>query len=506
MPTSLHKLHIKKFRIFEDKTFHFGKYVTAIAGQNGVGKSNILGLVANCIQYKKKGQRKESFFSPKQFRAEFHELFKGSAEHDRSGSGLMRFTFSDGDTRECRITWQKIHSKDASQENIQGDASPDTKDDQQKRFRIIPYRDIPGARRTHTKKEMAPIYLGLSRLYPVGESSHCSAVGLQHENPEATQWIVDQALQILSVPIGTNSSVEMDSVKISDVKRKTGVGFKADTYDALANSAGQDNIGQILLAIWKIKALKEDLGDDFPGAILLIDEFDATLHPASQRKLLDLLIREAKKAEFQTVFTTHSLYLLNLLSGRVEHNAKGSEDVNDIEINYLTTANGSLECLRNPAFSVIGNDLKEQLAKYPQRIKIYTEDIELYEDDAIQLLERMEPRLRKHPALFYLDPPYYHKGSMLYQNFYEPEDHENVARRVEKLSSPWLVSYDNAQPINALYSQYRSMTYSLNYTAHRKVMGDEFMAFSDHLQLPENLLSGTMKISPMHNIQFKESA
>lgn len=32
--------------------------------------------------------------------------------------------------------------------------------------------------------------------------------------------------------------------------------------------------------------------------------------------------------------------------------------------------------MRNPAFSVIGNDLKEQLAKYPQRIKIYTEDNE----------------------------------------------------------------------------------------------------------------------------------
>ncbi len=149
---------------------------------------------------------------------------------------------------------------------------------------------------------------------------------------------------------------------------------------------------------------------------------------------------------------------------------------------------------------------KDELIARIQAIAEQGNQIELYEDDAIQLLERMGPRLRKRPALFYLDPPYYHKGSMLYQNFYEPEDHENVARRVEKLSSPWLVSYDNARAINALYSQYRSMTYSLNYTAHRKVMGDEFMAFSDHLQLPENLLSGTMKISPMHNIQFKESA
>lgn len=376
MPISLQKLHINKFRIFKDKTFYFGKYITVIAGQNGVGKSNILGLVANCIQYRKKGQRKDSFFSPKQFRAEFHELFKGSIEHDQSDSGLMRFIFSDDDTRDCRITWQTIRVNKASKENIHGNANSDTKDDRQKRFRIIPYRDAPGVRRTHAKKEMAPIYLGLSRLYPVGESSYCSAIDLQHENPEATEWIIKNALQILSIPVDTNSSVEMDSVKISDVKRKTGVGFKAKNYDALANSAGQDNIGQILLATWKIKALKEDLGDDFPGAILLIDEFDATLHPASQRKLIKLLLHEAKEIGFQVIFTTHSLYLLNILSEKTEHNNKDTNDINNVEINYLTTANGLLECLRNPTYSVIENDLKEQAATYPQKMKIYTEDAE----------------------------------------------------------------------------------------------------------------------------------
>ncbi|EEX48643.1 AAA family ATPase [Jonquetella anthropi] len=78
MPISLQKLHINKFRIFKDKTFYFGKYITVIAGQNGVGKSNILGLVANCIQYKKKGQRKDSFFHLNNFEQNSMSFLKGA--------------------------------------------------------------------------------------------------------------------------------------------------------------------------------------------------------------------------------------------------------------------------------------------------------------------------------------------------------------------------------------------------------------------------------------------
>lgn len=355
MPIFIRKLHINKFRNFSETDIYFGEYVTAIAGQNGVGKSNILGLVANCIQYKKAGRQKATLFTPRLFRAEFHELFKGSQEYDKSGSNLLCFTFSDGDTRQCRITWQKDQKGDP-------------------RFRIIPYVDKPGKRRSSSKKEIAPLYLGLSRLYPFGESDDCQVANLQSIDKKATEWIVEQAEKILSMKFSTKVDIEVDAVKPVDAKRKSGVGFKGDNYGVLSNSAGQDNLGQILLAVSKIKALKDYLGDDFPGAVLIIDELDATLHPASQKKLLEMLISEAKNNGFQVLFTTHSMELLKHLSEKTRFN--NGNDVNNIEVNYLTTANGPLICCRNPPFSLIENDLQQQTAHFTRKIKIYTEDAE----------------------------------------------------------------------------------------------------------------------------------
>ena len=356
----IRKLHISKFRNFSETDIYFGEYVTAIAGQNGVGKSNILGLVANCIQYKKAGRQKVTLFTPKLFRAEFHELFKGSQEYDKSGSNLLCFTFSDGDTRKCRITWQK--------KKLHGETVP--------RFRIIPYVDQQGGERSHSKKEIAPIYLGLSRLYPVGESDDCQVSNLRILDKNATEWIAAQAEHILSMKFSSDNSTEVDGVKVGDAKRKNGIGFKGDSYDALANSAGQDNLGQILLAVWKIKYLKESLNEVFPGAALIIDEFEATLHPASQKKLLELLMDEAKKTGFQVIFTTHSTTLLKLLSLKNQRNTKSPDEHNNIEVNYLTTANGPLVCYRNPPYSIIETDLDEQTAHYPKKVKIYTEDQE----------------------------------------------------------------------------------------------------------------------------------
>jgi len=67
----------------------------------------------------------------------------------------------------------------------------------------------------------------------------------------------------------------------------------------LTNSSGQDNLGQILLAILSFRKLKEEQGEQWQGGILLIDEIDATLHPAAQSKLIKLFIQEAKENKLQ---------------------------------------------------------------------------------------------------------------------------------------------------------------------------------------------------------------
>lgn len=89
-------------------------------------------------------------------------------------------------------------------------------------------------------------------------------------------------------------------------------------------------------------------------------------------------------------------------------------------------------------------------------------------------------------TLVYLDPPYYAKGRELYYNFYKHNDHAAVATFVqEKLTSQhWIVSYDNVDPICALYSERRRAIYSIGYSARDTRKGSEVMFFSDKLTVP----------------------
>ena len=74
--------------------------------------------------------------------------------------------------------------------------------------------------------------------------------------------------------------------------------------------------------------------------VLFIDELDTTLHPSAQIKLCDFLYSEAKKYNFQVVFTTHSFSLLDYITSKTEHNSE--KNINNYQIVYLTNANGKL--------------------------------------------------------------------------------------------------------------------------------------------------------------------
>ena len=97
---------------------------------------------------------------------------------------------------------------------------------------------------------------------------------------------------------------------MKDVSRKNGTGIETETYSYLANSSGQDNLGQILLAIFSFKNLKATL-KSYSGGILLIDEIDATLHPAAQFKLLDFMKKMSKELDLQIVLLRIVIHFWN---------------------------------------------------------------------------------------------------------------------------------------------------------------------------------------------------
>lgn len=61
-------------------------------------------------------------------------------------------------------------------------------------------------------------------------------------------------------------------------------------------------------------------------------------------------------------------------------------------------------------------------------------------------------RFAKDPsAIFYLDPPYYHKAEQLYGHVFDEYGHEKLRDFLEAFDRPWLLSYDDAQEVRDLY-------------------------------------------------------
>jgi len=126
---------------------------------------------------------------------------------------------------------------------------------------------------------------------------------------------------------------------------------------------------------------------------------------------------------------------------------------------------------------------RKNLISRIQRIARFGNRISLFNTDAAQFIRDVLPRISNN-ALVYFDPPYYVKGQGLYQNYYEHDDHLEIARLVAGISQHWIVSYDNALQIQAIYNGYRQIVYNLNYSAGERYKGSEVMFFSDRLVIP----------------------
>lgn len=172
----------------------------------------------------------------------------------------------------------------------------------------------------------------------------------------------------------TEDIEQSEGLTLSDARKKKGIGVKTARYGSLANSSGQDNLGQILLSVLSFQNLKEMMGDKYRGGILLIDEIDATLHPAAQNKLFDYLYKKSKDLDLQIVFTTHSLSLISHIIKKHELNDKNDSLV----MLYVTNSRKSIEISRNPQEITVIHDLLNQYGALTRdtSIRVLTEDEE----------------------------------------------------------------------------------------------------------------------------------
>jgi hypothetical protein len=220
--------------------------------------------------------------------------------------------------------------------------------------------------------QLPVIFLSLKRLLPIGEEKNIkeenTSINLtEEENNFYTEW--HNKILILT---GDEDKIKNSSYLLSTHKQT--LGANTDYYDWQTNSAGQDNIGKILLAILSFKRLKEKYPNDYKGGILAIDEIDTTFYPGSQIKLLNALNKFANNFDIQIIFTTHSLTLL-------EESSKYHKDNNrkeQIKLIYLKKEDQKIVINNDIDYEFIKNHLNVTLTGSPKikKIDVFTEDPE----------------------------------------------------------------------------------------------------------------------------------
>lgn len=347
----INSIHIKKFRGFIDVRFKLGSSLTVIAGQNGTQKTTLLGIISQpfTITDKKNPLYGEKPLSGGNYKSLFSEKFKLSETFDLPKG--HEWTLNLSSTSNPEFTIESIERKDKSgSKGI--------------RFWKKGDRSVGSG-----YIQMPVIYLSLSRLLPIGEDRSIKARKNIPLTADELDFYQEWHNKILLIP-----DVEMTGVDYLASKQKDTLGANTAFYDWKMNSAGQDNLGKILLAILSFKRMKETHGTAYQGGILVIDEIDATLYPASQLKLIDALRKFSSKYDIQVIFTTHSLIILQKACEWQENkNISGQT-----RVIFLKKLDASVKAIEDISFLAIKDNLNVVLSKRPiaKGIPVFTEDKE----------------------------------------------------------------------------------------------------------------------------------
>ena len=346
---AIEKIQIEKFRGFKNVEFELGSNLTVIAGQNGTQKTTLLGMLTQpfAITDKMNPLYKEKPLCGGNYKSAFSEKFKLSSAFDKPKEHEWTLTYDGGKT----FTVESIKPNDSRKNPVRF---------WQKGTRSKGSGYIP----------KPVIYLSLSRLFPLGEDSRIKDTIQPDLNltPDEEVEYQNQHNKILLIP-----DVKMTKVSHLESKTKNTLGANTSYYDWKMNSAGQDDVGKIILALLSFKRLKDKYKTKYLGGILAIDELDATLYPASQEKLIDVLRTYASKCNIQVIFTTHSLTMLERVSNIIEK----QKMADDIRLIYLEKRNQSINCLTGISYSDIHDKLLVLARKESdEKIMTFSEDDE----------------------------------------------------------------------------------------------------------------------------------
>jgi hypothetical protein len=373
----IEKIEIKKFRNIIEQEFELGKVITLLVGQNGVGKSSILGLLGQPFGFyggekwgasQKKEKEKYSSLSYKDiygisFETVFSEIFRLSKKYDHPDYNIITMKVEENTSNPVNKYYfsLKFINDSLGKKSISCYTKDRGENNNTLRFAISEYGKSSSL---NYGTLIYPVkYLGLNRTFPITD--------LNNEKIEDINFSDDEKLFFQE----SKNYISLSEEKYNEQILKSGKTVKTiistDRYDYEGMSLGQDNISKIITIIISFKRLKNILKENYKGGILLIDEIEATLFPKAQENLINFLYKECKKLKIQVIATTHSLSL-------VEYVYKKHEDLKNVNCIFLKKRDNMVVINNANTF----DDIKYELTLFEEKkienkkIKIFLEDDE----------------------------------------------------------------------------------------------------------------------------------
>lgn len=313
----IESIEVEKFRAIKNLSLNIGKNITVIAGRNATLKTTLLGMLGQPFTISSEHPMYGcTTIDGYNFKSQFKEKFKISKEFDHCGDHVWTLRFyKKGYYKDDEIQMMSIRRPTKSNPND------------------IRFWNAKSKAKGTGYVQLPVYYLSLGRLFPIGETGKTRNVDIKLTDDE-NDYFVKMYKELLSIQESKNAVATMEK---ADARRNF-VGINDNTHDVFTNSAGEGNIGKIILAILSFRRLKGEYGKKYKGGILLIDELDATLYGYSQKKLVDFLYKASQEFSIQIIFTTHSPMVLqevnNLQRKEVRRMQAQGIDVTTIPYNY----------------------------------------------------------------------------------------------------------------------------------------------------------------------------
>lgn len=133
---------------------------------------------------------------------------------------------------------------------------------------------------------------------------------------------------------------------------------------------------------------------------------------------------------------------------------------------------------------------QDNLRRRCERVAEYADRIRVSNQEGKEFIDSRDPE----STFFFIDPPYFAKGPMLYLNAIEETYHTELADQLRNMTDgSWVLTYDDCPEIRKMFRGWANIrSFGLKYAASERRVGKEVLITPKWMHIPESQRSNAI--------------